>query len=98
MRGANALYEGHRLMLPGIKDRAAATCQGCRFFVPILGQEETRPACLATLDLYLTGEKRIPKELKAIDFILKAGKEILIKAVQKAKEERGACGYYCPKY
>ena len=96
MRGANALYEGHRLMLPGLKDRARATCQGCRFCVPILGREETRLACLATLDLYLTGEKRLPGELRAIDFILLAGRETLIKATRKVKEERQACGHYCP--
>jgi len=85
-------------MLPGIKDRAAATCQGCRFYVPILGREETRPACLATLDLYLTGEKRIPKELMAFDFIMQAGREILMKAVQKTGGVRLDYGHYCPKF
>lgn len=97
MRGANALYEGHRLMLPGLKDRAAATCRGCRFYVPILGREETRLACLATLDLYLTGARRVPAELRAVDFIWLAGKEALVKAVNKARPESQACGFYCPR-
>ncbi|KYH33165.1 hypothetical protein [Neomoorella mulderi] len=97
MRGANALYEGHRLMLPGLKDRATATCRGCRYYVLILGREENKPACLATLDLYLTGERRVPGELQARDFIWLAGKEALVKAVEKVRPERQACGFYCPR-
>lgn len=97
MRGVNALYKGHQLMLPGIKDRAATTCQDCRFYVPILGREENKPACLATLDLYLTGERRVPVELQARDFIGLAGKETLAKAVAKVRPQRRACGFYCPR-
>lgn len=97
MRGANALYEGHRLMLPGLKDRASATCQGCRFYVPILGREENKPVCLATLDLYLTGERRIPREIPARDFIWLAGKELLVKAVAKVRPQGQACGFYCQR-
>jgi len=91
------LYESHRLILPGIRDRATATCQGCRFCVPIIGQEETRLACLATLDLYLTGERQVPGELQAQDFIWLAGKEALAKAVEKVRPERQACGFYGPR-
>ncbi|MGI9863062.1 hypothetical protein SDD30_16930 [Moorella naiadis] len=97
MRGANALYEGHRLILPGIRDRATATCQGCLFCVPIIGREETRLVCLATLDLYLTGERRVPVELQVQDFIWLAGKEALTKAVAKVRPEKQACGFYCPR-
>lgn len=98
MRGANALYEGHRIILPGIRDRATASCGGCRFCVRIVGREETRLACLATLDLYLTGERRLPVELQARDFIWLAGKEILAKAVEKVRPERQACGFYCSRF
>ncbi|MDK2889331.1 MAG: hypothetical protein PWP72_2209 [Thermoanaerobacter sp.] len=97
MRGANALYEGHRIILPGIRERAAATCRGCRFCVPIVGREETRLACLATLDIYLTGTKRVPEELKALDFIWLAGREALLKAVEKVRPEGQACGFYGTK-
>ncbi|GEA15389.1 hypothetical protein E308F_16330 [Moorella sp. E308F] len=74
-----------------------ATCQGCRFCVPVIGREETRLACLATLDLYLSGERRVPAQLRAGDFIGLAGKEILVKAVEKVRPVRQACGFYCPK-
>ncbi len=84
-------------MLPGIKDRATATCQGCRYYALILGREENKPACLATLDLYLTGERQVPVELRAQDFIWLAGKEALTKAVEKVWPERQACGFFCPK-
>ncbi|MGI9862935.1 hypothetical protein SDD30_16275 [Moorella naiadis] len=97
MRRANALYEGHRLMLPELKDRATATCRGCRFCVPIIGREETRLACLATLDIYLTGAKRVPGELKALDFIWLAGRVALLKALEKLRPEGQACGFYCPR-
>ncbi|MDN5345055.1 MAG: hypothetical protein PWQ18_1169 [Clostridia bacterium] len=97
MRGSNALYEGHRLMLPGLKDRASATCQGCRFCIPILGREERKLACLATLDLYLTGERRVPRELSGRDFIWLAGKELLVKAVARVRPQGQACGFYCPR-
>ncbi|WP_258360570.1 hypothetical protein [Moorella sulfitireducens (nom. illeg.)] len=96
MGGANALYEGHRLILPGIRDRARATCQECRYCVPIVGREETRLACLATLDIYLTGVKRVPGELKAVDFIWLAGREKLVEAVNKIHAGRQACGLFCP--
>lgn len=82
----DSLYRGHRIILPGIREKAAATCQDCRFYVPIIGREKTRPACLAVLDVYLTGEKRIPKELKAEDFIMLAGKEALKKAIKKVAQ------------
>lgn len=87
------LYKSHRIILPGIRERAMATCQDCRFYVPIIGREETRPACLAVLDVYLTGEKRIPKELKAVDFIMLAGKEALKKAIKKVEREKVICRY-----
>ncbi|WP_172613650.1 MULTISPECIES: hypothetical protein [unclassified Neomoorella] len=54
-------------------------------------------ACLATLDLYLSGERRVPAQLRAGDFIGLAGKEILVKAVEKVRPVRQACGFYCPK-
>lgn len=90
---ADLLYRSHRIILPGIRERATTTCQDCRFYVPIIGREETRPACLAILDVYLTGEKRIPKELKAVDFIMLAGKEALKKAVKKVEREKVICRY-----
>ncbi|KYH30856.1 hypothetical protein [Neomoorella mulderi] len=92
MRGANALYEGHRLMLPGLKGRATATCQGCRYYALILDREENKPACLADLDIYLTSARRVPPQLRAEDFIWLAGKEALVKAVEKVRPERQACG------
>lgn len=91
---ADLLYRSHRIILPGIRERATATCQECRFCVPIIGREEMRPACLAVLDVYLTGEKRIPKELKAVDFIMLAGKEALKNAVRKTKEQNKVCRQY----
>ncbi|MBC7324535.1 MAG: hypothetical protein H5T99_04380 [Moorella sp. (in: Bacteria)] len=97
MGGANSLYEGHRLMLPGFKDRATATCQGCRYYALILGREENKPACLADLDIYLSGARRVPSQLRAEDFIWLAGKEVLMKAVAKIRPQRQACGFYCPR-
>ncbi|WXJ84407.1 hypothetical protein MTBGP_11980 [Moorella thermoacetica] len=88
------MYEGHRIILPGIRDRAYTTCETCRYFVQVIGREETKPVCLAEFNIYLTGEKRVPKEMNAVDFIMMAGREKLKEAIKTVGK---GCDKYCDR-
>ena len=46
MRG-NKLWDGHRIVLPEMREKAVHRCRECRFLAVIVGQEETRSGCVA---------------------------------------------------
>ncbi|WP_338826382.1 hypothetical protein [Neomoorella thermoacetica] len=50
--------------------------------------------CLAEFNIYLTGEKRVPKEMNAVDFIMMAGREKLKEAIKTVGK---GCDKYCDR-
>ncbi|MFZ5596782.1 MAG: hypothetical protein ACOY31_07185 [Bacillota bacterium] len=95
MNRGNKLWEGHRLLLPELREKAINTCSLCIFLVPVTGREETRTCCLVGIKEYGTLRKRVPREIHAMELLKLAGKKGLEEAVQRgAHPGAPACGLF----
>jgi len=97
MRG-NSLWEGHRIVLPELRERAAKRCADCRFLVKIQGREEARWGCVAGLPEYGAPGKLIPESLHAVEVIRVAGRDGLLRAVSRGDPDAQACGVFLPRF
>lgn len=91
MRKPNALWEGHRMILPEMREKYVATCRECRFFVRIQGKEETRWGCVVTISSYGNLEQRVPRLIHALDILKMVGKEGLNKVITRGDSLSNAC-------
>lgn len=92
----NFLYEGHRLMLPELRDRVIHTCSGCKFLVQVVGGDEVRPGCAALIPRYASLARRVPAELNAVDVLKEVGREGLKRVTDGIAPHRQACGKFLP--
>ncbi|MEW5761593.1 MAG: hypothetical protein AB1776_00120 [Bacillota bacterium] len=93
----NRLWEGHRIVLPELREMASKRCADCRFFVRIKGREEARWGCVAGLpDCDIPG-KLIPESLHAAEVIRVAGRDGLFRAVSHGDPGAQACGLFLPR-
>jgi len=90
----NFLYEGHRLMLPEMRDKVVHTCSDCKFLIRIVGRDEVRPGCAAMLPWYASLARRVPAELKALDVLKEVGREGLQRVTEGIAPHRQACGKF----
>ncbi|MGB9804441.1 hypothetical protein [Desulfofundulus sp.] len=94
----NQLWEGHRIILPEMREKAIRRCTDCRFLVKIQGREEMRWGCVVDLPGYGTLKKAIPDTLHALEVLKIAGnKEVLLKVLSRGNPEAQACGLFLPK-
>lgn len=97
MSGDNKLWEGHRIILPEMRERAGATCGDCRFFLKIQGQYEVRSGCVAHIEKFRKLQKRVPGVILLTEILKMAGREGLKKILEHDNPEEGACGDFLPK-
>ncbi|KJS64543.1 MAG: hypothetical protein JL50_18465 [Peptococcaceae bacterium BICA1-7] len=98
MNRGNKLWEGHRLMLPELREKAVVTCRLCVFLVEVAGREETRTGCVAGIKEYGTLRKRVPRSIKALELLRRAGKDGLKEVLSRgADPDSVACGLYRPR-
>jgi hypothetical protein len=71
----NSLYEGHRLMLPELRDKVAHTCDRCKYYVMIVGKTEVKTGCAALIPHYSGMAKRIPEKLDVTDVLRAVGRD-----------------------
>lgn len=93
----NFLYEGHRIMLPELRDRVARTCPQCKFYVLITGKNEIRTGCAALIPQYAGLIKRAPGKLDVTDILKAVGKDGLERVLAGPGHHRQACGRFHPK-
>ncbi|MEW6424553.1 MAG: hypothetical protein AB1523_07365 [Bacillota bacterium] len=93
----NKLWEGHRIILPELREKATRCCGDCRFFVQIQDWEETRRGCVVGIPVYGTLQKRVPEVIPVSDLLKKAGGEELPKIFVRQDPQAPACGLYRPK-
>lgn len=93
----NFLYEGHRLMLPELRDKVVHTCSQCKFFIWIEGRTETRPGCAALIPRYSSLSRRVPGKLAVTDVLKEVGREGLEKVLTGTDPHSQACGLFHPK-
>ncbi|MDD4335003.1 MAG: hypothetical protein PHY77_05275 [Desulfotomaculaceae bacterium] len=93
----NSLYEGHRMMLPELRDRVARTCPQCKFYILIAGKTGIRTGCAALIPQYANLVKRVPEKLDVTDILKIAGKDGLERVLAGPGHHRQACGLFHPK-
>ncbi|MDD4239063.1 MAG: hypothetical protein PHT62_11005 [Desulfotomaculaceae bacterium] len=93
----NFLYEGHRMLLPELRDKVAHTCAQCKFFVRVVGRNETRSGCAAQIPRYAGLTRRVPGKLDAAEVLKLVGREGLERVLSTAGLYRQACGQFHPK-
>ncbi|HOV80579.1 MAG TPA: hypothetical protein PK728_10850 [Bacillota bacterium] len=93
----NFLYEGHRLMLPELRDKVVHTCSRCKFFVWVQGRAGVRPGCAALIPRYASLAGRVPEELGVTDVLKEVGKDGLRRVLAGAEPCGQACGLFHPR-
>lgn len=93
----NFLYEGHRMMLPELRDRVAHTCPQCKFYILIAGKTEVRTGCAALIPQYADMVKRVPEKLDVTDILKVVGRDGLERVLAGPGNHRQACGLFHPK-
>jgi hypothetical protein len=91
----NKLWQGHRLILPEVREIAVNTCRDCRFFVEIQGKEEARWGCVVSVPRYGTLERRVPRQIHLLDISNDVGREGLEEILSHSYPEAQACGKFC---
>ncbi|GAB6182232.1 hypothetical protein JCM14036_35510 [Desulfotomaculum defluvii] len=90
----NFLFTGHRMVLPGAGEKFKHSCQHCKYFVTVVGHQETKKVCLAGVKAYQRGHKRVPDSIEIVELMLLLGKETLQELLGKGKEHLIACGTF----
>jgi hypothetical protein len=97
MNRGNKLWEGHRLFIPEMREKAVTTCGQCVFLVAVVGREETRTGCVAGITEYGTLRKRVPRKIHAADLIRRAGRDAFEEAIARGSDPGAvACGLFRP--
>ncbi|MFZ5646362.1 MAG: hypothetical protein ACOY30_01950 [Bacillota bacterium] len=97
MNRGNKLWEGHRLFLPELREKAVTTCRHCVFLVQVAGRRETRTGCLAGVPEYGTLQKKVPRRIHAADLIRRVGKNGLEEIISRGSNPGAvACGLFRP--
>ena len=95
MNRGNKLWEGHRLFLPELRDKAVNTCRHCVFLTAVTGREETRPGCLAGVKEYGALQKRVPRKIHASSLIRQVGRPGLDQIIARGSDpDAMACGLF----
>ncbi len=97
MNRGNKLWEGHRFLIPELREKAVTSCRQCIFLAAVVGREETRTGCMAVVKEYGTLRKRVPREIHAADLIRRVGKEGLQEIIARGSDpDAVACGLFRP--
>ena len=92
MRG-NKLWDGHRIVLPEMREKAVHRCRECRFLVAIAGQEEIRQGCVAEITSFAALRRRVPEQTPLRDLLSLIGQEVL----ERNNPAAQACGRFQPR-
>lgn len=90
----NFLYSGHRMILPVSGEKFRSSCIQCKYFVDVVGQQETRKICLNGVKTYRSGNKKVPENIEIIDLIFLLGKEALQSLLKEGGQYQAACGSF----
>lgn len=90
----NFLFAGHRMVMPQAGEKFQHSCSQCKYFVNVIGQQETRRVCLARVEAYQSRSKRVPDNIEIVELILLLGKEALQKLLGEGGRHQMACGTF----
>lgn len=86
----NHLY-ARKMIMPGPGEMFRGSCQNCKFYVNVVGQQETRKVCLAEVRTYRSRSKRVPESIDIMDLMLLLGKEKLEAMLRRGGADKVAC-------
>lgn len=92
MRG-NKLWDGRRIVLPEMREKAVHRCRECRFLVAITGQEEIRRGCVAGITSFAALRRQIPEQILLRDLLNLVDRDVLKRNNPPAQ----ACGRFQPR-
>jgi hypothetical protein len=93
----NKLWEGHRMILPEMREKAVHTCGECRFSVEIEGQTESRWGCVVSIPRYGSLERRVPPKISVREVLRLVGRAGLEKVLAQGYPGDQACGRFLPR-
>lgn len=93
----NKLWEGHRIVLPEMREKAVHRCRECRFLIGIAGQEETRPGCVAGIASFARLQQRVPQQILLRDLLILVGRDGLWDVLSRGNPDAQACGWFHPR-
>lgn len=88
----NKLWEGHRVILPEFREKAAGKCRECRYHVLVEGKEEVRPGCLEKFKELWGG--RPPKRIHVMELLKAIGRKRLDEVLDGGNPNAPACGCF----
>ncbi|SHF02214.1 hypothetical protein [Desulforamulus putei] len=90
----NFLFAGHRMVMPQAGEKFQHSCSQCKYFVKVIGRQETRRVCLARVKAYQNRSKRVPDSIEIVELMLLLGKEALEKLLGEGGQYQMACGAF----
>lgn len=82
------------MVLPEAGEKFKHTCRHCKYFVTVVGHQETRRVCLAGVKAYRSGYKSVPDSIGIVELMLLLGKETLQELLGKGRLDQIACGTF----
>ncbi len=92
----NKLWDGHRIVLPEMREKAVGRCRQCRFLVSIDGQQETRLGCVAGIESFARLWRRVPEKIPLRELLDLAGKDGLQEILSRGNADAQVCGRFRP--
>jgi hypothetical protein len=93
----NKLWEGHRIVLPEMREKAVHRCRECRFLVAIEGQSETRWGCIVGIGCFAGLQRRTPERILLRDLLRLINKDGLQEILDGGHPDAQACGRFQPR-
>lgn len=97
MTDYNRIWQGHRIILPEVREKENKCCAECRFFVEIQGKEENRFGCVQGIAGYGKLHKRVPERIHVMEILRTHGTAGLQEILKRGSPENQACGMFLPK-
>ncbi len=94
----NKLWEGHRIVLSEMRDKAVHRCWECRFLVVIEGQSEARLGCIVSIDSFARLHRRVPERIPLREVLGLAGRDGLQEILDRGQPDAQACGLFRPRF
>jgi hypothetical protein len=91
------MWKTHRIILPEAREMIINRCCDCRFFICIQGVQETRYGCVECIPQYHSLSTRVPNVIFVMDLMKMAGRDGLIKIMEKGNPGAQACEIWMPR-
>lgn len=83
------------MVVPLAGEKFQHSCGQCKYYVKVIGQQESRRICLAGVKAYRQRQRRVPESIDIMELMLLLGKEALeAMAAKRVSHNTMACGTF----